>query len=119
MDEAAVDEVLLSGELAMRPAEFEVLADGRPLHLTRKYQELLAVMMRDQGRILSREELCARAWGRNLRAGDRAVDVYVSRLRTILEAALPEWKFIHTHFALGYRFAAESSTTANKPVTSA
>jgi DNA-binding response OmpR family regulator len=35
------------------------------------------------------------------------VDVYVHKLRAKLERALPEWRFIHTHFGLGYRFAAE------------
>lgn len=119
MGRRAVDEVLRSGELEMRPDEFLVLADGHELQLSRKYQQLLATMMRNQGRILSREELCALAWGRRLRPGDRAVDVYVSRLRTTLEAALPGSTFIHTHFGLGYRFAAESSTIANRWVTSA
>jgi DNA-binding response OmpR family regulator len=119
VDDVAVDEVLRSAELEMRPAEFRVLAHGQTLHLSRKYQQLLAAMMRNQGRILSREELCALAWGRRLSAGDRAVDVYVSRLRTLLEAALPGSAFIHTHFGLGYRFAADSSAIANRRVTSA
>ena len=119
VDDLAVDEVLRSGELEMRPAEFQVLANGQPLQLSRKYQQLLAAMMRNQGRILSREELCALAWRRRLKAGDRAVDVYVSRLRTVLEAALPGSTFIHTHFGLGYRFAPDSSSVANRRVTSA
>lgn len=119
MDGQPEDVVLRSGELEMRPDEFLVLADGRPLHLSRKYQQLLAAMMRNQGRILSRDELCALAWGRRLRPGDRTVDVCVSRLRTTLEAALPGSTFIHTHFGLGYRFAAPTSTIANRRVTTA
>ena len=119
MEDRAEDEVLRSGELEMRPDQFLVLADGRPLQMTRKYQQLLAAMIRNEGRNLSREELCALAWRRRMRPGDRAVDVYVSRLRTTLEAALPGRTFIHTHFGLGYRFAPQSSTIANRPVTSA
>jgi DNA-binding winged helix-turn-helix (wHTH) protein len=38
---------------------------------------------------------------------DRSVDVYVRKLRVKLEAALPAWSFIHTHFGLGYRLAAD------------
>jgi DNA-binding winged helix-turn-helix (wHTH) protein len=42
-----------------------------------------------------------------MRVRDRSVDVYVRKLRVKLEAALPEWSFIHTHFGLGYRLAAD------------
>jgi DNA-binding winged helix-turn-helix (wHTH) protein len=39
--------------------------------------------------------------------GDRSVDVFVRKLRQKLERASPEWRYIHTHFGIGYRFAAE------------
>ena len=44
---------------------------------------------RQAGGIVSREELCRAVWGRELRARDRSVDVYVSKLRAKLEAAVP------------------------------
>jgi DNA-binding winged helix-turn-helix (wHTH) protein len=40
--------------------------------------------------------------------GDRSVDVFVRKLRQKLEKASPDWRYIHTHFGIGYRFAAES-----------
>ena len=40
--------------------------------------------------------------------GDRSVDVFVRKLRQKLEKASPEWRYIHTHFGVGYRFAAEA-----------
>jgi DNA-binding winged helix-turn-helix (wHTH) protein len=40
--------------------------------------------------------------------GDRSVDVFVRKLRQKLEKASPRWRYIHTHFGIGYRFAAES-----------
>jgi DNA-binding winged helix-turn-helix (wHTH) protein len=40
--------------------------------------------------------------------GDRSVDVFVRKLRQKLERASPRWRYIHTHFGIGYRFAAES-----------
>ncbi len=43
-----------------------------------------------------------------MRARDRSVDVYVRKLRVKLDAALPGWCFIHTHFGFGYRLAAEA-----------
>jgi DNA-binding winged helix-turn-helix (wHTH) protein len=39
--------------------------------------------------------------------GDRSVDVFVRKLRQKLRSASPEWNYIHTHFGVGYRFAAE------------
>jgi DNA-binding winged helix-turn-helix (wHTH) protein len=39
--------------------------------------------------------------------GDRSVDVFVRKLRQKLEKASPDWRYIHTHFGVGYRFAAE------------
>jgi DNA-binding winged helix-turn-helix (wHTH) protein len=39
--------------------------------------------------------------------GDRSVDVFVRKLRQKLEALSPQWRYVHTHFGVGYRFAAE------------
>jgi DNA-binding response OmpR family regulator len=44
-----------------------------------------------------------------MRADERSVDVYVHKLRCKLARALPEWRFIHTHFGFGYRFQPERS----------
>ena len=59
---------------------------------------------------MPREELYETVWGAPLRAGDRSVDVYVHKLRVKLEEALPEWRFIHTHFGFGYRLQPERFT---------
>lgn len=55
--------------------------------------------------IMTRGELYRAVWGRALEAGDRLVDVYVSRLRAKLGRALPGKSFIHTRFGIGYRFS--------------
>ena len=62
-------------------------------------------------RLLSREALFALAWGVEMRAGDRSVDVYVRKLRVKLAEALPDWRFIHTHIGFGYRFAPARAAT--------
>ena len=46
-------------------------------------------------------------WGYAMVHGDRSVDVFVRKLRQKLERASPGWRYIHTHFGIGYRFAAE------------
>ena len=105
--EAASPEVLRAGLLEIRPDEYLVLADERPLSLTVRELSLLCALARRAGRIVSRAELYAVVWQRPFRVEDRSVDVYVRKLRRKLERALPGWCFIHTHFGFGYRFAAE------------
>jgi DNA-binding winged helix-turn-helix (wHTH) protein len=58
--------------------------------------------------VLEREEIYSRLWGYTMVRGDRLVDVFVRKLRQKLEKASPGWRYIHTHFGIGYRFAAES-----------
>ena len=71
--------------------------------------ELLVAMAQRSGAIVTREELYRTVWGGELRPGDRSVDVYVSKLRGKLEAALPDRRFIHTHPGFGYRFQPQPS----------
>jgi DNA-binding response OmpR family regulator len=97
--------VYRAGRLEIRPAEHAAFADGRPLPLTVRELALLSELARNSERILTREQLFEAVWGRERRADDRSVDVYVSRLRTKLADALPEINFIHTHFGIGYRFS--------------
>ena len=70
---------------------------------------LLTELARRVDRVVTRDELFHLVWEREMRSGDRSVDVYVRKLRVKLEAALPGWRFIHTHFGFGYRLAAEPS----------
>jgi DNA-binding response OmpR family regulator len=95
---------LYVGELEIRPGEGLVLAAGRPLTLSVREFELLRAMAERSGAIVSRGELYGAVWGGELRAADRSVDVYVSKLRSKLERAMPDRCFIHTHPGFGYRF---------------
>jgi DNA-binding response OmpR family regulator len=108
--EAAHDaEILRAGPLEVRPHESLALAQGRPLTLSVREYALLVELARRPGRIVSRDSLYELVWHDHLRSGDRSVDVYVHKLRSKLEAALPEWSFIHTHVGFGYRFSSEPS----------
>ena len=60
------------------------------------------------GKVIERDEIYARVWGYSMARGDRSVDVFVRKLRQKLERASPSWRYIHTHFGIGYRFAAEA-----------
>ena len=78
---------------------------------------LLVELARRPGRIVTRDNLYELVWRDHLRSGDRSVDVYIHKLRGKLEAALPEWRFIHTHVGFGYRFSSEPSHAFHIPAT--
>ena len=109
-------EVLQVGPLEVLPEEHLARAGGRALMLSVRELRLLTELARRADRIMAREELFGLVWGRELRPGDRSVDVYVRKLRVKLEEASPGWSFIHTHFGFGYRLAAEAKTTDQRSV---
>jgi DNA-binding response OmpR family regulator len=101
------DQVLQVGPLQILPKQHLVRVDGRVMMLSLCELRLLTELARRADLIMSREELFGLVWAREMRPGERLVDVYVRKLRVKLEAALPDWSFIHTHFGLGYRLTAE------------
>ncbi len=107
MDAATDDQIIAVGALQIRASDGLVTAAGRPLTLSIREFELLLALARRSGRILPRAEVYTEVWGSKMRKGDRSVDVYVHKLRDKLEAALPGWRYIHTHLGFGYRLAAE------------
>lgn len=101
-----------AGEVEVRPDRFQAFVRGSSLDLTRREFELLQLLAAAEGRVLEREEIYSRLWGYAMVRGDRSVDVFVRKLRQKLEKASPEWRYIHTHFGIGYRFAAEPQIEA-------
>jgi DNA-binding response OmpR family regulator len=98
----------LAGEVEVRTDHFQAFVNGSSLDLTRREFELIELLATAEGRVLEREEIYSRLWGYAMVRGDRSVDVFVRKLRQKLEKASPRWRYIHTHFGIGYRFAAES-----------
>jgi DNA-binding response OmpR family regulator len=99
---------LLTGEVEVRSDRFQAFVAGSSLDLTRREFELIELLAAAEGRVLEREEIYSRLWGYTMVRGDRSVDVFVRKLRQKLEKASPRWRYIHTHFGIGYRFAAEA-----------
>ena len=95
-------------DLEITPEQGLVRAGGQVLTLSVREFQLLVAMAQHAGGIVARTELCRAVWGRELRSGDRSVDVYVSKLRAKLEQAVPHRRYIHTHPSFGYRFQPES-----------
>src|SRR6478736_5674224 len=96
-----------AGEVEIRADRFQAYVDGASVDLTRREFELIELLAGAEGRVLEREEIYQRVWGYAMARGDRSVDVFVRKLRQKLEKASPEWRYIHTHFGVGYRFAPE------------
>ena len=95
------------GEIEIRADQFQAFVGGRSVDLTRREFELIQLLAAAEGQVLQREEIYERVWGYAMVHGDRSVDVFVRKLRQKLERASPGWRYIHTHFGIGYRFAAE------------
>ena len=96
-----------AGDVEIRSDRFQAFVADQSLDLTRREFELIELLAAAEGRVLEREEIYSRLWGYAMVRGDRSVDVFVRKLRQKLEKASPKWRYIHTHFGIGYRFAAE------------
>ncbi|MGI8920890.1 MAG: response regulator transcription factor [Solirubrobacteraceae bacterium] len=106
--EARVDQAPVSaGEIEIRGDQFQAFVGGRSIDLTRREFELIDLLASAAGQVLQRGEIYQRVWGYAMAHGDRSVDVFVRKLRKKLERSSPSWRYIHTHFGIGYRFAAE------------
>ncbi len=107
-DTRAATAPLAVGEIEIRADQFQAFASGASVDLTRREFELIQLLAEAEGQVLQREEIYERVWGYAMVHGDRSVDVFVRKLRQKLEKASPSWRYIHTHFGIGYRFAPEA-----------
>jgi DNA-binding response OmpR family regulator len=114
--EAARDLTPISaGEVEIRSDQYQAFVAGVGIDLTRREFELIELLAGSDGRVLEREFIYQRLWGYSMVRGDRSVDVFVRKVRQKLERASPGWRYIHTHFGIGYRFAAEPAGAAERP----
>lgn len=93
----------------IRPGEFQVLIEGRRVGLTVREFELFMLLAERLDSVVQRPEIYSLMWGGEMPHRDRSVDVLVRRVRAKLEYAAPTWRYIHTHFGIGYRFSPETT----------
>jgi DNA-binding response OmpR family regulator len=103
--EVVADQVV-AGDLEIRADRYDAFARGRAAGLTRREFELLLALARAGGAVVEREAVYAQVWGYAMAHGDRSVDVFVRKLRSKLAAVSSDWRYVHTQFGVGYRFAA-------------
>jgi DNA-binding response OmpR family regulator len=95
---------LQAAGLELDPASRQVRLDGLPLALTATEFRLLEFLMRRPGVVFSREQLLNSVWGQDRAITDRAVDVYVLRLRQKIERDPTAPVMIHSIRGFGYTF---------------
>ena len=95
---------LTAGELELNPVSRQARRNGTPLALTATEFRLLEFMMSRPGVVFSREQLLDSVWGQDRAITDRAVDVYVLRLRQKVEDDPANPVLIHSVRGFGYTF---------------
>lgn len=93
--------------LEVRPAELQVLAGDRRAGFTVREFELFLLLSRRMDSVVQRPEIYALMWGGEMPRRNRSVDVLVRKVRAKLELTAPDWRYVHTHFGIGYRFMPE------------
>src|SRR5581483_8332971 len=94
------------------PADVQAYIGGVSAELTPTEFRLLHALALEQGRVVTREELMQRIWGRRQRYRDRTVDVFVRKLRTKIDRQAPRHEFIHTRIGVGYKLEPRPKTAA-------
>ena len=105
------DEITVE-ELRLDPRNVQAYVDGESAHLTPTEFRLLYALALDQGRVLSRDELLQRVWGRRASHRDRTVDVFVRKLREKVDARAPRHTFLQTRYGVGYKLEPEPKVPA-------
>ncbi len=100
------EEVLSGGPVEMDVGRHEVKVAGETILLPPKEFQLLELLLRRQGRLLTREHLIEEVWGRDYVGDTKTLDVHVKRIRQKIEADPHEPLFLVTVRGLGYKFVA-------------
>jgi DNA-binding response OmpR family regulator len=102
--DAADEEPIVAGEMAIDFARRVVALRGEDVRLTFVEFELLAAMARAPGRVFTRESMLERLWGDSAFRDPRTIDVHIRHLREKLESDPRNPEFIFTVRGVGYRF---------------
>ena len=91
--------------LCLNPETYQGTKNGSPVELTEKEYDLLSYLIRERGKVFSREDLMQRVWNYDYYGDMRTVDVTVRRLREKIEDDPGKPQYILTRRGVGYYFA--------------
>ena len=94
-------------ELRIDPRNVQAYVDGKSAELTPTEFRLLYALALERGRVVTRDELLQKVWGRRQSHRDRTVDVFVRKLRDKIDASGARHTFIQTRYGVGYKFEPE------------
>ncbi|RMD93329.1 MAG: DNA-binding response regulator [Calditrichaeota bacterium] len=97
-------ERLQYGELTIDLIKRKVVLGGKPIELTAKEFDLLALFATHPGRAYNRQELLDLVWGYQFSGYDHTVNSHINRLRSKIEQNPAKPRFIKTVWGVGYRF---------------
>jgi len=93
-------------ELRIEPREVQAYVDGESVELTPTEFRLLYALALERGRVVTRDELLQRVWGRRETHRDRTVDVFVRKMREKIDRRAPRHTFFQTRYGVGYKLYA-------------
>ncbi|BDZ63708.1 response regulator transcription factor [Agromyces mangrovi Wang et al. 2018] len=105
-DEDLDDRILEAGRVRMDVERHTVAVDGDEISMPLKEFELLELLMRNAGRVLTRGQLIDRVWGSDYFGDTKTLDVHIKRIRSKIEHTPSDPVMLVTVRGLGYRFEA-------------
>ena len=105
VEDVASQNVITVGEIELQPAARQVRRAGTMVPLTSTEFNLLEVLMRNAGQVVSKADLSVQAMGRPLTPYDRSIDMHISKLRRQLGGSADDQPLILTVRGIGYLFA--------------
>jgi len=104
VSDAAGPDVLESGTVRLDADRHAVFVRGRETAMPLKEFELLELLLRNAGRVLTRGQLIDRVWGSDYFGDTKTLDVHIKRIRAKIEDDPGEPRLLLTVRGLGYRF---------------
>lgn len=104
VDTDLLPDVIEGSGVRMDVERHEVWVDGEPVRLALKEFELLEMLLRNAGRVMTRGQLIDRIWGADSVGDTKTLDVHVKRLRGKIEADPANPQILVTVRGLGYKF---------------
>lgn len=99
-----VGDVVVIGNVSLNTERHVLMVSGQEVQVPLKEFELLEILMRNAGRVLSRTELMNSIWGENYFGDGKTLDVHIKRLRSKIEVDSANPELLKTIRGLGYRF---------------
>jgi two-component system response regulator RegX3 len=99
------------GDVRLDPARREATQAGQPVELARKEFDLLELLMREAGSVVTRERLIEEVWDTNWFGSTKTLDVHVAAVRRKLGDDPSSPRYLHTVRGVGFRFASPEDLT--------